>query len=85
MSADPESENSYTPYVYRVTVGGRLNLHWQNWFGNDFTMGEYEGHTVLVGSIVDQSSLHGLIRKIRDLGVPLISVVRLNEEGDEEK
>jgi hypothetical protein len=57
-----------------VRVDGHLDQHWSSWFG-DFTLShEDDGITCLTGAVADQAELHGLLTKIRDLGVTLISV-----------
>jgi hypothetical protein len=62
------------PSGYQVRVDGHLDQHWSSWFG-DFTV-THEGDriTSLTGAVADQAELHGLLTKIRDLGVTLISV-----------
>lgn len=63
--------------VYQIVLQGHLGTQWSDWFpGFTFTLDE-RGHTILVGPVTDQSALHGLLKKIRDLGIPLISVNRL--------
>jgi len=60
--------------VYQIRVKGHLGPQWADWFeGLAITLDE-EGDTLLTGPIVDQAALHGLIRKVRDLGIPLVSV-----------
>ncbi|MFC1996533.1 hypothetical protein ACFLXI_02860 [Chloroflexota bacterium] len=60
--------------IYQIKLKGHLNESWADWFdGLDFTY-EDDGTTNLTGDIVDQSALHGLLKKVRDLGLPLISV-----------
>ena len=62
------------PSSYRVRVDGHLDRHWSSWFG-DFTLTrEDDGTTCLTGAVADQAQLHGMLTKIRDLGVILISV-----------
>lgn len=63
--------------VYQIKVEGHLGAQWSNWFdGLTMTLDDH-GDTLLTGTIVDQATLHGLIKKVRDLGVPLISVIRI--------
>ncbi len=65
------------PMVYQIRIEGHLGHHWTDWF-EDFTITALEnGQTLLTGPVVDQAALHGLLRKVRDLGVPLISVIRV--------
>jgi hypothetical protein len=62
------------PAGYRLRVDGHLDQHWSSWFGNLTVTQEDDGTTSLTGAISDQAALHGLLNKIRDLGVALISV-----------
>lgn len=67
-----------TPYIYVIKIGSHLSTQWTDWFaGMEITLLE-DGTSVLSGEIVDQAALHGLLRTIRDLGLPLISVVRID-------
>jgi hypothetical protein len=66
--------NSNQPVVYQIRIKGHLGSQWTDWFeGMTLTL-EKEGDTLLTGPVVDQAALHGLIRKVRDLGMPLVSV-----------
>ena len=63
------------PTSYVITVRGHLDHHWSVWFeGLTITNGD-NGEAMLAGAVVDQAALHGLLAKIRDLGLPLIAVV----------
>ena len=60
--------------VYRIVVKGHLDSEWSDWFdGLTITMVD-NGETILIGPIVDQTALHGVLIKIRDLGLPLLSL-----------
>ena len=61
--------------VYQIRVKGHLGSQWQDWFGGLTVTMEDNGETLLTGPVVDQAALHGLIKKVRDLGMPLVSVV----------
>jgi hypothetical protein len=73
--------------IYEVRVQGHLEDHWSDWLGALTLHRQEDGTTVLVGPIVDQAALHGVIGRIRDLGVPLLSVRRpahdINEGADD--
>ena len=62
------------PMVYQIRLTGHLGLHWTDWLGGLTITLEDNGDTLLTGPVVDQAALHGLLRKVRDLGLPLISV-----------
>jgi hypothetical protein len=63
------------PTVYQIRIKGHLGRMWTDWFeGLTLTL-EDNGETLLTGAVVDQAALHGLLRKVRDLGMPLLSVV----------
>jgi hypothetical protein len=65
------------PMVYQIRVKGHLGPEWTEWFeGLTITL-EDDGDTLLTGPVVDQAALHGLLRKVRDLGMPLISALRV--------
>jgi|SRR5216683_3018796 len=71
------------PLVYQIRIKGHLGREWTNWFGGLTITLEDNGETLLTGPVVDQAALHGLLRKVRDLGVPLLSVSRV-EPGQAE-
>lgn len=62
--------------IYQIKVKGHLDRRWTEWFGGMTITLEDNGETLLTGPVVDQAALHGLLRKVRDLGLPLISVTR---------
>lgn len=69
------SDETY-PTIYEIRIEGHLSESWKDSFeGLTITL-EDDGNTCLTGSIVDQSALHGVIKRIRDLGIPLIEVKR---------
>jgi hypothetical protein len=66
---DPEQ-----PSIYQIRIKGQLDRQWTDWFGGLIITLDGDGNTLLTGPVVDQSALFGLIKKIRDLGMPLLSV-----------
>jgi hypothetical protein len=62
------------PVIYQIRIQGHLGREWTDWFGGLTITLEEDGETLLTGPVADQAALHGLLRKVRDLGVPLISV-----------
>ena len=71
------------PIIYQIRVKGHLGLQWKDWFEGLTIKLEDNGETLLTGAVVDQAALYGLLRKIRDLGMPLLSVIRVNpDQGD---
>jgi hypothetical protein len=74
---------SYVPLVqYEIRVGGHLSSRWEAWFDGLTLTRADDGTTVLRGPIADQSALHGVLQKLRDLGIPLISMAQLRPEGE---
>ena len=71
-----------TSDIYRITIKGHLDSEWSDWFdGLTITLVDH-GETILTGPVVDQTALHGVLIKIRDLGLPLLSLTRI-ETGRE--
>jgi hypothetical protein len=69
----PQSDSSQ-PTNYRIRIKGQLDSQWTEWFeGLTITL-EENGTTLLTGPLIDQAALHGLLKKVRDLGLPLVSV-----------
>ncbi|UCC88368.1 MAG: hypothetical protein JSV81_03400 [Anaerolineales bacterium] len=68
------------PVVYQIRIKGHLGRQWADWFeGLTITL-EDNGETLLTGLVVDQAALHGLLKRVRDLGMPLLSVNRLEPD-----
>jgi hypothetical protein len=59
---------------YYITVQGHLDATWSDWFDGLTITTQENGTTVLAGRIVDQTALHGILNKVRDLGLPLVAV-----------
>jgi hypothetical protein len=65
------------PIVYQISLKGHLSHQWTEWFeGLTITL-EEDGNTLLTGPVIDQAALHGLLKKVRDLGIPLLSFNRV--------
>ena len=64
--------------VYQIRIKGHLDRRWTEWFGGVTITLEDDGETLLTCRVEDQAALHGLLRKVRDLGMPLISAIRVN-------
>jgi hypothetical protein len=65
------------PGIYEIRIKGHLADRWTDWFGGLSITLEDNGETLLTGPVVDQAALHGLLKKVRDLGMPLLSVTRV--------
>lgn len=76
---DPEIDPN-EPMVYQIRIMGHLGRQWADWFGGLIITLEDNGDTLLTGPVVDQAALHGLLRKVRDLGMSLVSVNRIEPE-----
>jgi len=72
-----EHEDQHEPGFYEIRITGHLDDRRAGWFGDLTVTREDNGDTVLTGPVVDQAALYGLLRKVRDLGMPLISVARI--------
>ena len=71
------------PVIYDIRIKGHLGRQWTDWFGEmTFTL-EDNGDTLMTGPVVDQAALHGLLKKVRDLGMPLISVTGVEPDQDD--
>jgi hypothetical protein len=73
---DPKPDSGQ-PMVYQIRIKGHLGPRWTDWFGGVTITLEENGDTLLTGPVVDQAALHGLLRKVRDLGMPPISAIRV--------
>jgi len=63
---------------YEIRLKGHLEARWATWFGGVILTQESDGTTVIRGPVIDQAALHGLLSKVRDLGLPLIAVTRVD-------
>lgn len=71
------------PTIYHIRIKGHLGPHWSDWFEGLTISLEDNGETLLSGPVTDQAALHGLLRKVRDVGLPLLSVNRVTPDGAE--
>jgi hypothetical protein len=68
------------PAIYQIRVKGILEPRWADWFDEFTVTQQADDETVLTGRVADQPALHGLLAKIRDLGLPLLVVERLEHD-----
>ncbi len=85
MSTTPTpTDDHHEPGRYEIRIQGHLDKRWADRFeGMTLTL-EADGETLLTGPVIDQSALHGLLRKVRDLGMPLVSVNRMDPSQPDE-
>ena len=74
------TEDHDEPGLYEIRLKGHLDARWADWFGGLTITLEDNGDTLLTGSVIDQAALHGLLKKVRDLGMPLVSVNRVKTD-----
>jgi hypothetical protein len=72
------------PTVYEIKIEGHLGYQWIDWFGNARITLEDDGNTLLTCPVIDQAALFRLLKKVRDLGIPLVSVIRVNPDQSHE-
>ena len=78
MSNDINSESDPgQPLVYQIRIKGHLGREWTDWFGGLTLTLEDNGETLLTGPVIDQAALHGVLKKVRDVGMPLLSVIEV--------
>ena len=66
--------------IYRIVVEGMLDENWSDWFGGLTVIPQINGKTWLTGPVVDQAALHGLLDRIRDVGLELLSVEQIRQD-----
>ena len=76
----PDGREFDKPAVYQIRVKGNLENKWSEWFDGFSITPQTNAETVLTGVVADQAALHGLLAKVRDLGLPLIEVKRLKSK-----
>lgn len=72
FEADPDQS-----VIYQIRLNGCLPGQWSEWFGGMAVTLEESGDTLLTGPVKDQAALHGLLKQVRDLGIPLVSINRI--------
>ncbi len=78
--SEMSSGDDHGPGRYEIRLTGHLGPRWAAWFDGFTITTQDDGTTVVSGDVVDQSALHGLLNRIRDVGLPLVSVVRVAAE-----
>ena len=73
-------EDHHEPRLYEIRLKGHLHNRWAEWFDGLTITREDNGETLLSGPVVDQAALHGLLRRVRDLGLPLVSVIQVDRK-----
>jgi hypothetical protein len=84
MSRPPGAAGSADqPARYEFRIRGVLDRHWSGWFEGLQVSSDEPGQTLIAGPVADQAALHGLLARIRDLGLPLLSVQRISPEQEQ--
>ena len=81
--AQPKTEADQ-PAIYEIRIGGELGSQWAGWFDDMAIRVEQSGVTLIVGAVADQAALFGLLKKVRDLGMPLLSVNIVRSQSNKE-
>ena len=66
--------DKHNPMIYQIRIEGHLGSQWTDWFEGMAITLEDNGETLLTGPVIDQAALYGLLKRVRDLGMPLLSV-----------
>jgi hypothetical protein len=77
---DNPKRDADKPTVYEIRIKGHLGRQWTDWFEGLVITLEHDGNTLLTGPVIDQAALYGLLKKVRDLSMPLLSVNSLRPE-----
>ncbi len=84
-ATNPPNEDRRHPEHYEIRIQGHLQDRWAGWFGDMAILRQENGETCLRGPVEDQAALHGILRKVRDTGMTLLSVARIlpSQAGDD--
>jgi hypothetical protein len=81
MSNESNSSNEKAEsLIYQIRIKGHLDRKWADWFSGLSITSLENGETLLTGPVLDQAALHGLLRKVRDVSLPLVAVIRIEPE-----
>jgi hypothetical protein len=80
MTYERLNHGSDQPALYRIILQGHLSSQWSAWFDGFMITLDAHGRTILTGPVIDQAALHGVLKKIRDLGISLVSIQRLDPD-----
>lgn len=84
MPTKPKLEtDAGRPPIYQIRIEGHLGDQWQDWFEGLVITQTNNGETLFTGPVIDQPALHGLLKKVRDLGLPLVAVNRVERAQPE--
>lgn len=78
-----QGHDANRPGVCEIRIKGHLGRQWSEWFSGLTILLEDDGNTLLTGAVVDQAALHGILKKVRDLGMPLLSVNFIGPDAQE--
>ena len=76
--SDPSSSHRHQTGRYEIRLKGHLDSRWAAWFDGLSLTNESDGTTLIHGAVADQAALHGLLQKVRDVGLPLVSVTQVD-------
>ena len=80
MQAEDSTTDPTSPLQYEIRVKGHLDGRWSAWFDGLNLTNESDGTTLISGPVVDQAALHGVLQKLRDVGVPLVSITQVSPD-----
>ncbi len=79
-NSSPSNTPPIQPSIYQIRVQGHLGCQWTDWFEHMTISRDVNGETTVTGPEIDQAALHGLLSKVRNLGMPLLSVIRVGPD-----